>query len=75
MSFFGYKTHTASSDESIMTAAVVTTGEENDEKYLQKLIETSTQAGMKNNTVIEDAAYFEKAKNIPKKRKSLLWQS
>ena len=34
-SFFGYKTHIAMSDERIITAAVVTTGEKSDGKYLQ----------------------------------------
>ena len=60
-SFFGYKTHIALSDERIITAAVITTGEKSDGKYLQELIEKSTQAGMKINTVIGDAAYSEKA--------------
>ncbi|WP_242215751.1 transposase, partial [Bacillus cereus group sp. BfR-BA-01383] len=38
-SFFGYKTHLAISDERIITAAVVTTGEKSDGHYLQELIE------------------------------------
>jgi len=60
-SFFGYKTHIALSDERIITAAVITTGEKSDGKYFQELIEKNTQAGMKINTVIGDAAYSEKA--------------
>ena len=32
-SFFGYKTHIAMSDEWIITAAIVTTGEKSDGKY------------------------------------------
>ena len=32
-SFFGYKTHIAMSDERIITAAIVTTGEKSDGKY------------------------------------------
>lgn len=37
--FFGYKTHLAISDERIITASVVTTGEKSDEHYLQELVE------------------------------------
>lgn len=59
-SFFGYKTHIAMTEERIITAAVVTTGEKNDGKQLQALIEKSKQAGMEVNTVIGDAAYSEK---------------
>lgn len=60
-SFFGYKTHIALSDERIITGAVITTGEKSDGKYLQELIEKSTQAGMNIHTVIGDTAYSEKA--------------
>lgn len=59
-SFFGYKTHIAMSDERIITAAVVTTGEKSDGKYLQELIKKSKETGMKIDTVIGDAAYSEK---------------
>src|SRR5699024_3917427 len=38
-SFFGYKTHIAMSEERIITAATVTTGEKNDGKELETLIE------------------------------------
>lgn len=58
-SFFGFKTHIAMSDERIITAAVVTTGEKSDGKYLQELIEKS-KATMKIETVIGDTAYSEK---------------
>lgn len=60
-SFFGYKTHIALSNERIITAAVITTGEKSDGKYLQELIEKSKQAGMVVDTVIGDTAYSEKA--------------
>ncbi|MEK4229514.1 IS1182 family transposase [Solibacillus sp. FSL H8-0538] len=60
-SFFGYKTHIALSNERIITAAVITTGEKSDGKYLQELIEKSKQAGMDVDTVIGDTAYSEKA--------------
>jgi hypothetical protein len=59
-SFFGYKTHIAMSEERIITAAVVTTGEKNDGKQLETLIEKSIEAGMDVDTVIGDAAYSEK---------------
>lgn len=56
-SFFGYKTHLAISDERIITAAVITTGEKNDGKYLQELVTKSEETGIKVNTVIGDTAY------------------
>src|SRR5699024_7063759 len=56
-SFFGYKTHLAISDERIITAAVITTGEKNDGKYLQELITKSEETGIKVNTVVGDTAY------------------
>lgn len=56
-SFFGYKTHIAMSDERIITAATVTTGEKSDGQYLQELIEKSKATGMEIDTVIGDAAY------------------
>jgi transposase len=62
-SFFGYKTHIAMSEERIITAATITTGEKNDGKQLETLIEKSIEAGMEIETIIGDAAYSEK-KNI-----------
>lgn len=59
-SFFGYKTHIAMSEERIITAAIITTGEKNDGKQLKGLIEKSKSAGMEIETVIGDAAYSEK---------------
>ena len=56
-SFFGFKTHIAMSDEGMITAAVVTTGEKSDGHYLQELVEKSRTAGMEIDTVIGDAAY------------------
>ena len=38
----------------------MTTGEKNDGKYLQELIEKSQETGMEINTVIGDTAYSEK---------------
>ncbi|KGE17948.1 IS1182 family transposase [Paenibacillus wynnii] len=59
-SFFGYKTHLAMTEERIITAAIVTTGEKNDGKQLQDLIEKSKATGMDVRTVIGDTAYSEK---------------
>ena len=59
-SFFGYKTHIAMTEERIITAAIVTTGEKNDGKQLQTLIEKSKATGMDVKTVIGDMAYSEK---------------
>jgi transposase len=59
-SFFGYKTHIAMTEERIITAAIVTTGEKHDGKQLQALIEKSKAAGMNVKTVIGDMAYSEK---------------
>lgn len=59
-SFFGYKTHIAMSNERIVTAAVVTTGEKSDGKYLQDLFEKSQATGMEIDTIIGDTAYSEK---------------
>ena len=59
-SFFGYKTHLAMTEERIITAAIVTTGEKSDGKQLQELIEKSQAAGMDVKTVIGDMAYSEK---------------
>jgi len=59
-SFFGYKTHLALSEERVITAAIITTGEKTDGKQLGKLIEKSIEAGMTVENVIGDAAYSEK---------------
>lgn len=58
--FFGYKTHLAMTEERIITAAIITTGEKNDGKQLQTLIEKSKTAGVQVKTVIGDTAYSEK---------------
>ncbi|MBB6675137.1 IS1182 family transposase [Cohnella nanjingensis] len=59
-SFFGYKTHIAMTEERIITAAVITTGEKSDGKQLQALIEKSKATGMEVKTVIGDTAYSER---------------
>ena len=56
-SFFGYKTHIAMSDERIITAATVTSGEKGDGPQLQELVEQSRANGMVVDTVVGDTAY------------------
>ena len=56
-SFFGYKTHIAMSEERIITAAVVTSGEKGDGPELPKLLAISQENGMEVDTIIGDAAY------------------
>ena len=45
-SFFGYKTHIAMTEERIITAAIITSGEKTDGKELTKLVQKSRDAGM-----------------------------
>lgn len=56
-SFFGYKTHIAMSDERIITAATVTSGEKGDGPQLEALVRQSRENGMEVETVIGDMAY------------------
>lgn len=56
-SFFGYKTHLAMTEERIITAAVVTSGEKGDGPELPKLLEISQENGIEVDTIIGDAAY------------------
>ncbi len=56
-SFFGYKTHLAMTEERIITAAVVTSGEKGDGPELPKLLEISQNNGIEIDTVIGDSAY------------------
>ncbi len=70
-SFFGYKTHLAISDERLITAAVVTTGEKSDGNYLQELIEKSKVTGMEVETVTADTAYSGKNNLLYTKEQSI----
>ncbi|SDY07361.1 IS1182 family transposase [Flavobacterium degerlachei] len=56
-SFFGYKTHLAMTEERIITAAVVTSGEKGDGPELPKLLEISQENGIDVDTIIGDGAY------------------
>lgn len=62
-SFFGYKTHIAMTEERIITAATITSGEKPDGKELPSLVRKSREAGMEVEAVIGDKAYSDK-KNI-----------
>lgn len=55
--FFGYKTHLAMTEERIITAAVVTSGEKGDGPELPMLVKISQDNGIKVDTVIGDTAY------------------
>lgn len=67
-SFFGYKTHIAMTEERIITAATITSGEKTDGKELPKLVQKSRDAGMQVEAVIGDKAYSDK-KNIEAAKK------
>jgi transposase len=56
-SFFGFKTHIAMTEERIITAATVTSGEKGDGPQLPELLEISQKNGIQVDTVIGDAAY------------------
>jgi transposase len=56
-SFFGYKTHLAMTEERIITAAVVTSGEKGDGPELPKLLQISQENGIDVDAIIGDAAY------------------
>ena len=56
-SFFGYKTHLAMTEERIITAATITSGEKGDGPELPKLIEISQNYGVEVETIIGDGAY------------------
>tara|TARA_R110001592_G_scaffold72390_1_gene221010 strand:- start:18673 stop:20130 length:1458 start_codon:yes stop_codon:yes gene_type:complete len=55
--FFGYKTHIAMTEERIISAALVTSGEKGDGPELPMLVEISQENGVQVDTVIGDGAY------------------
>ncbi len=59
-SFFGYKTHIAMTEERIITAATITSGEKHDGKELKELVDKTREAGVEIQDIIGDAAYSEK---------------
>jgi transposase len=56
-SFFGYKEHIAMTEEEIITAVEVTSGNQDDGKQLRKLIEQSKKNGFECKELIGDKAY------------------
>lgn len=56
-SFYGYKTHLAMTEDRIITAATITSGEAFDGKELPSLVEKSRTAGIPVDEVIADTAY------------------
>ncbi len=56
-SFYGYKTHLAMTEERIITAATITSGEAFDGKELPILVQKSKDAGVTVDEVIADTAY------------------
>ena len=59
-SFFGYKTHIATTPERIITAATVTSGERHDGKELQTLVDKMESNGVEVEAVVGDGAYSER---------------
>lgn len=55
--FFGYKTHLSMTEERLITAAVITSGEKPDGPELQALIEKSQANGIEVKEIIGDTAY------------------
>lgn len=56
-SFFGYKTHVAMSDERIITAATVTSGEKGDGPQIEELVRQTRSNGVEVDTVLGDSTY------------------
>ena len=59
-SFFGYKTHIAMTEERLISAATITSGEKHDGKELESLLEKSMKNGINVKNIIGDSAYSEK---------------
>lgn len=69
-SFFGYKTHIAMTEERIITAATITSGEKTDGKELPELVRKSRDTGIEVEMVIGDKAYSDK--KILKQQKTVV---
>jgi IS5 family transposase len=55
--FFGYKSHIAMTEERIITGLEITTGEADDGKQLQKIVEQSKSSGVVVEEICTDMAY------------------
>lgn len=71
-SFFGYNTHIAMADNRLITAAIVTTGEKTDGKYLTELVEKTEKNGLTIEKILGDAAYSSKNNLNYTKEKNIL---
>lgn len=70
-SFYGYKSHLAMTEERIITAAVITTGEKTDGKYMEELVEKTEAAGYEVEEVTGDRAYSERQNLIYTEEKGI----
>lgn len=66
--FFGYKTHIAITEEGLISAATITSGERSDGPELPKLIDKSIENGIDVEDVIGDGAYSD-TKNLENAKK------
>ncbi|MBQ7658231.1 MAG: IS1182 family transposase [Butyrivibrio sp.] len=57
--FFGYKSHIAMTPERIITAVTVTSGEKDDGKQLESLVDKMNDNGVKVENIVGDGAYSE----------------
>ena len=60
-SFLGYKSHIAMTEDRIITAVTITSGEKADGNYLQELVEKSIENGLEVDGATGDKAYASKA--------------
>lgn len=69
--FFGYKNHVAMTEERIVTALEITSGEAPDGKYLPNLSEKSKKAGIEVKEIIGDTAYSNRDSLIYAKKEGI----
>lgn len=55
--FLGYKSHLAMTDERLITAAVITSGEKSDGQYLEELLTKTRANGVEVKDILADTAY------------------
>lgn len=55
--FFGYKTHLAMTEDRLISAAIVTSGDKGDGQFLQELVKRSRKNGVTVEEIIGDTAY------------------
>lgn len=69
--FFGYKSHVAMTEERIVTALEITSGEAPDGKYLPSLSEKSKKTGIEVKEIIGDTAYSNRDSLIYAKKEGI----